>query len=396
MNTYFAKDLNLKLPKRANPPQVYEDRILAQCKENGGYEFLGFIGDWKGNETKIMIRCDKGHEYEAHQSNFYHHKKKCAACVGGVRKSADDAMVEIKDTLDKRGYTLLEVIGGVYRNTKTRFKVQCDHGHTYDTTFSSIVYKKVGCKFCANNIRKSNERIITEIEERNPDYQFIEFVGGDFKNARTKIRIKCNHGHVYETNYTKIRYGCRCPKCDGRGRGKGKDINDIRRDIDSLNTGYKFHGFDGEYKNLQVKMIMECTKGHVYKVRYSKFMAGQRCPTCAPTGYDPDKTGFVYVQKLYKDGEYVGIKFGITNNDPKLRMDKQSSKSCLTHELYYCKEYRDGKAAYNKEAEIKRTFKKFTRHISKEDMPDGWTETLPPEYLDRVLDMIGVNFDGII
>lgn len=392
MNTYFAKDVNLKLPKRANPPQVYEDRILAQCKENGGYEFLGFIGDWKGNETKIMIRCDKGHEYEAHQSNFYHHKKKCAACVGGVRKSADDAMVEIKDNLDKRGYTLLEVIGGVYKNTKTRFKVQCDHGHTYDTTFSCIVYKKVGCKFCANNIKKTNDEMQEEIENLNSGHKFIEFVGGKFENARTKMLMECPNGHRYKIGVINFKTGQRCYRCVGKGR----TIDDVKNDIDSLNTGYKFHGFDGEYKNLQVKMIMECPKGHMYKVLFSKFMTGRRCPTCSVTGYDPDKNGFVYVQKLYKGGEYVGIKFGITNNDPKLRMDKQNSKSCLTHELYYCKEYRDGKAAYDKEAEIKRTFKKFTRHISKEDMPDGWTETLPPEYLDRVLDMIGVNFDGII
>lgn len=251
MNTYFAKDVNLKLPKRANPPQVYEDRILAQCKENGGYEFLGFIGDWKGNETKIMIRCDKGHEYEAHQSNFYHHKKKCAACVGGVRKSADDAMVEIKDTLDKRGYTLLEVIGGVYRNTKTRFKVQCDHGHTYDTTFSCIVYKKVGCKFCANNIKKTNDEMQEEIENLNSGHKFIEFVGGKFENARTKMLMECPNGHRYKIGVINFKKGQRCYRCVGKGR----TIEDVKNDIDSLNTGYKFHGFDGEYKNLLNKTL---------------------------------------------------------------------------------------------------------------------------------------------
>lgn len=392
MNTYFAKDLNLKLPKRAFPPQVYEDRILAQCKENGGYEFLGFVGEWKGNVTKFMVRCDKGHEYEAHQQNFLNKKRKCAACVGGVRKSADVATQELLEALNARNYKFLGFVGGEYKNKQSRVNVMCANGHTFDTMFSCLIYNKAGCKFCANNIKKTNDEMQEEIENLNSGHKFIEFVGGKFENARTKMLMECPNGHRYKIGVINFKTGQRCYRCVGKGR----TIDDVKNDIDSLNTGYKFHGFDGEYKNLQVKMVMECPKGHMYKVLFSKFMVGQRCPTCTPTGYDPDKNGFVYVQKLYKDGEYVGIKFGITNNDPELRMDKQSSKSCLTHELYYCKEYRDGQAAYDKEAEIKRTFKKFTRHISKEDMPDGWTETLPPEYLDRVLDMIWVNFDGII
>lgn len=125
MNTYFAKDLNLKLPKRAFPPQVYEDRILAQCKENGGYEFLGFVGEWKGNVTKFMVRCDKGHEYEAHQQNFLNKKRKCAACVGGVRKSADVATQELLEALNARNYKFLGFVGGEYKNKQSRVNVMC-------------------------------------------------------------------------------------------------------------------------------------------------------------------------------------------------------------------------------------------------------------------------------
>lgn len=51
---------------------------------------------------------------------------------------------------------------------------------------------------------------------------------------------------------------------------------------DFVKKQYKIFGYKllSEYKNNYTKNLVECAKGHQYKVTYGNFQKGQRCPIC--------------------------------------------------------------------------------------------------------------------
>ena len=63
-------------------------------------------------------------------------------------------------------------------------------------------------------------------------------------------------------------------------------------------SGYKL--LSKEYKNsYSSKLSVECTKGHQYKIRFSNFKQGHRCPIC----YGNYKLSYIYVEsQLMKEG----------------------------------------------------------------------------------------------
>lgn len=97
------------------------------------------------------------------------------------------------------------------------------------------------------------------------------------------------------------------------------------------------------------------------------------------------KSGTLYIQKLTNDDSFVGVKFGITNRDTNERMKNQSSKSKFDHEIFYELTLQDGQKILELENKIKEAMKGKTSYISKEDMPDGYTETVAPSELSTIM-----------
>ena len=77
--------------------------ILCQRKARElGYKFLGFIGEWKGNRTKIKMLCEKHGEWESGIiHNLIHAGNGCLGCraevvraIGEANRKSDDIMIE--------------------------------------------------------------------------------------------------------------------------------------------------------------------------------------------------------------------------------------------------------------------------------------------------------------
>ena len=128
-----------------------------------------------------------------------------------------------------------------------------------------------------------------------------------------------------------------------------------------------------------------CSEGHVFEPTIANFQQGTRCPSCAKNGYNPNKRGSLYVQKLIVDKSFIGIKFGITNGKTQERMAHQSRVSKFDHEVFYELTLQDGQKILDLENKIKEAMKGKTSYISKEDMPDGYTETVAPSELSTIM-----------
>jgi hypothetical protein len=137
----------------------------------------------------------------------------------------------------------------------------------------------------------------------------------------------------------------------------------------------------GKYTNNATKTLFRCPHGHEWSAKPSIIKSGHGCPTCASSGFKRDKPGWIYVLIF---ANY--IKYGITN-DLERRLKEHLKNGVF--ELYFSQLYDSGGIAYDLELLIKRTL--GGRHVTKEDCPDGWTETLPSHLLEDVIGLLRKN-----
>jgi len=217
-------------------------------------------------------------------------------------------------------------------------------------------------------------------------YGFAE----EFKNAYTKLNLEClKDGYKWTASITKvINNGSGCPKCSGNAKPTEQEA--LQKCIDICKEmGYEHVGFPYGYKNCDSRFEYICKIHGKQNISYNNFMRGKRCPCCASYGYNPDKSGSFYVARWeHKDKKF--IKFGITNREILTRIEEQSDKTAFEYELIFSASFTDGSIPLKIEKEIKACPKIIKTCISKEEFPDGFTETTP-EYCLELLEDVVIN-----
>lgn len=229
-----------------------------------GYQCLNHT--YISSSKKLKFKCDKGHIYKADFSHFQMGRR-CPIC--GIQKTADAKRLSfdyVKEKVNKSAPNY-KLLSDSYFDCNTKLKFKCDKGHIYETTFTIF---QTGCKcpYCAGVDKKDIDFIKKEVSKYG--YQCLSDI---YENNLTKLRIKCNKGHIYETTWAYLKAGNRCPKCIGRRL----HVDYVRKEIEK--TGYKL--LDDKYINGGSKLNIQCDKGHTYISSWSKFKIGRRCPECA-------------------------------------------------------------------------------------------------------------------
>ena len=99
--------------------------------------------------------------------------------------------------------------------------------------------------------------------------------------AKTKLLIKCNQGHVFETTfdcYKRGKYKCiKCVQESGICRRK-YSFEDIVKLFGE--EGYSINSPKSDYKNMETVLNVTCPRGHSWTSSYHNFKAGYKCPDC--------------------------------------------------------------------------------------------------------------------
>lgn len=311
----------VKVSGRAKSPDVYESSLIEIAKSHGR-EYLGFVGEWKGNKTKVLMKCENGHYFVATVHCFCIADRGCKKCVdASIRFTEADALARAREEAHKRGDC--EVVGfdGGYKLSGVKnLIIRCLKHGEYKISLNNFLCGR-GCPTCkltnaADRVRKAEEDALTDVREKAVEYGECEIVG--FEN------------------------------------------------------GY----ISAKTKNLLVK----CFEHGLYRTSSDLFLnSGRGCSLCPCGGFKFDKPGYIYVQKL--SGELDAIKFGISNSLPKNRMKAQQYLSVLNHELVFSWFFDKGASAFEVERQIKKKYKGLTKFVPREMMKDGYTETLPGEIM---------------
>lgn len=101
-------------------------------------------------------------------------------------------------------------------------------------------------------------------------------------------------------------------------------------------------------------------------------------------GFDSGKESVFYINEILDEGTIKGYKFGISNGDGKSRLYNQNRGSKYTINKKH-NWVLDGKVARSIENIIKSQHKKA---FTKEELPDGYTETFLPYAYEAVLELV--------
>jgi hypothetical protein len=123
-------------------------------------------------------------------------------------------------------------------------------------------------------MKKLDKDLIYEIIQK----EGYELVSDEYINNRSPLLVKCDKGHIYETNYHRFqdhngKKGKRCPYCYGNKRITIEQVSEYATSI-----GYVL--LSKKYKNNRTLMDFICDKGHTYSATFDSLKSGHRCCFC--------------------------------------------------------------------------------------------------------------------
>jgi hypothetical protein len=124
------------------------------------------------------------------------------------------------------------------------------------------------------NKKHSFEYIKDQIEKNG-----YELLSKEYKNAITKLKMRCNEGHEIEITWNNFQQGKRCTNCFRKRKSNKEKLNFeyVKKYIE--NKGYKL--LSKEYINARSNLKLLCSNNHIWYVNFDNFKNKKvKCSLC--------------------------------------------------------------------------------------------------------------------
>lgn len=322
---------------------VLDDICGRKFGEFGQVEILSVIG--KVQYTKVYSAkcsiCAEDEElfgdgiFKTHRSNILRGYLPCG-CGARPLWNEDQFKIICTREANKRNITFLG-FSGEYKGNKTNLKLECSVHGVWTTTDINHFLEGRGCKGC-KAIACAQAAIGNTYTRINDDIMIQRFMStGNFHPETTFVRCDPTL-----TNRTASDWVVSCPVCKTEVISKSSNIK----------LGYR---------------LCSCEK---------------------------PKQKLAYINLILDNENTLAIKYGIAIN-PEDRLKKQASKSIYSISNFGVWEFSNYQACRNAETYCKRI---FPASLSREEMPDGFSETTYPLNIDKIIkiyeDHGGVRIDA--
>lgn len=257
---------------------------------------------------------------------------------------------------DGRGIQLV----GEYLGMLTKSTFRCKEGHEWSAVVSGVL-RGNGCSRCSGKMPYTTDTLNEAI--KNSGFTLIS----EYVNIKTKAVFRCSNGHEWSIKADHVLRGSKCPHCSGKYPLTTEIVNERLKDRDIQLVD--------EYVSSHTRVNFKCKEGHEWVTVPANVLQGQGCPTCAPHGFNPKNSAYVYVLQFD-----TFIKYGITN-DLKTRLRRHNLK-IGKHTVIATKFFENGQDALTWENTIKKSL--GGRYVTKERCPEGYTETLSLDLLNTI------------
>jgi len=159
-----------------------------------------------------------------------------------------------------------------YINNKTKLKWQCNQGHIWEAAPSSVA-SRTWCPICGQKkSHESNKLTIAEMQliaqNRNGKCLSKKYI-----DSKSKLKWQCEDGHVWNATVSNVMRGAWCPECAGN---KKPDISSMNRIANE--RGGKC--LSSQYINSRTKLKWQCKNGHTWEAIPDNVKRGSWCPVC--------------------------------------------------------------------------------------------------------------------
>lgn len=291
---------------------------------------LRIVTEYITSRTKSTFECGQGHRWEAAPDNVMSGSG-CPYCAGLAPLSKN----VINERIADRGLTLV----GEYINAMTKGTFECDQGHRWEGVPANVMSGS-GCPDCAGLAPLTKDIVRERLIGR--DIKLI----GEVINTNTTTTFECDKGHQWKARPFKVLSGQGCAICIGNSLLSAKIVNER-----IAHRGLKLIG---EYTNNHSKSTFLCDQGHQWDAVPASVLNISGCPSCATTGFNPDKPAeFYYVRVLTTCGDLVYM-IGITNLSFEKRYQPGEREGT---ELIHRQHFESGSNALAYETGLKREFR---------------------------------------
>ena len=258
-----------------------------------------------GSNKKLPWRCAEGHEWEAPVAGRASGGEGCPVCAGkAVVRGVNDLATTHPELSKEALFDATKVIAGTHK----RLRWRCAEGHEWEAVVKSRALTGHGCPYCANkDVMPGFNDLATTHPHLVPEARF-DPTKVTYGNSN-KLPWRCAEDHEWlSTPLRRASRGDGCPVCGNRKVLPG--FNDLATTHPELAQDALFDATTvtaGSHK----KLPWRCAEGHEWAAQVkSRAALEQGCPSCAATGYDPAKPGYLY---LMKHLEWEMLQVGISN-----------------------------------------------------------------------------------
>jgi Zn ribbon nucleic-acid-binding protein len=352
-----------------------EDAIRLKLKERE----ITLVEETYDSRTKTaQWKClsDTSHpEWRSSISSVIYRKTGCPICAG----NAPITLEQIEARLKGRPIELVQGSfgGGVLNKAMWRCLVSDEHPEWSGTTDS--VLRGSNCPACTGHERLTPDVVRRKIKDRS-----IELISDSIASSAEKVLWGCKADHSHRNwaaTVSSVLAGSGCPQCSGNARLNETLINER---LNSL----AIRIVEGTYKATSEKAEWMClaNKDHLnWFSNVGSILSGVGCPNCAEYGFDENKQAYLYLMLIGQDISPIGIKCGITNNDPKFRLQQIRRKASEEVNLIKTWTHPSGRFIRGLEKAI---LENFSYNDLGDLLKDGGTETLYATDLTAIVNFI--------
>ena len=271
-----------------------------------------------GSGRKVRWRCQHGHTWDAMVST----RSKghgCPVCSGLTALAGLNDLATTNPELAAQadGWDPATLTAG--SNKKVRWR--CQQGHTWSTAIEKRNNRGDGCPVCSgnqilvgfNDLATTNPVLASQADGWDP----TTVIAG----TGQKLNWICVEGHQWRAVVASRSSGVGCPVCSGNSVLIGfNDLATTHPELASQADGWEPTTVN---RGSDKKVGWKCEEQHKWKATIgSRSIAGNGCPSCAASGFDPNKSGWLYlIDHDALDMFQIGI-----SNFPETRLGQHSKR----------------------------------------------------------------------
>lgn len=260
-----------------------------------------------GSEKKVKWMCEFGHVYQSSVANRVNGSK-CLVCIGKqiLPGFNDLAFLFPEIALEAYGWDPRTVTPSSHLTVRWK----CPQGHIYKRQVANRTSRPNQCPICSGH---KVQKGFNDLETTHPDIA-LQANGWDPQEVTSgsgkKLSWKCPIGHTYFAQISnKTRRGDQCPICSGKKILIG--YNDLQTThpklcLELVNPSDGLTIGSGSDK----KLAWVCSSQHKWKASVANRKAGNGCPTCTKSGFNPNSNAYLY---FLEHNTWETYQIGITN-----------------------------------------------------------------------------------